>query len=224
MGPSGPHGLGRTVSFSGRSWAVKRSDQPVGPGPNLFSDSTKNVWADALGQLHLRITHRQGQWRCAEVVVDQSLGHGSYRFSVASPVGALDPNVVLGLFTWNDDPAHHHREMDIEFAGPDDPSERTNAQYVVQPAERPGHLRRFIHPRFMAPTTHTFTWARERVGFTSTTAGGRRISGWTYVGPDVPPPGGEHTRANLWLRAGLPPTNGDEVEVVLTAFSFTGPV
>lgn len=36
----------RTLAWSGRSWLVKASSTPVGPGPNLFSDSTDNVWVD----------------------------------------------------------------------------------------------------------------------------------------------------------------------------------
>ncbi len=42
---------GATISFSGRSWAVKSSTQPVGPGPNVFSGSAENVWVDSGGQL-----------------------------------------------------------------------------------------------------------------------------------------------------------------------------
>jgi len=33
--------------------------------------------------------------------------------------------------------------------------------------------------------------------------------------------GDERTRMNLWLDGGAPPTAGAEVEVVLSAFSFT---
>jgi len=222
MGTSESGTFGRTVPFSGRSWAVKRSNEPVGPGPNLFSDGAENVWVDADARLHLRITQRGGRWRCAEVILDRSLGHGSYRFSIASNLAALDRNVVLGLFIWSDDPAHNNTEIDIEFARRLDPSDSTNAQYVVQPAERSGHLRRFTQPRSTEPTTHGFVWAGDHVAFQSTTARGRPISSWDYVGSDVPPPGGEHARINLWLQGGLPPSDGHEVEVVLTAFSFRG--
>jgi hypothetical protein len=46
-------------------------------------------------------------------------------------------------------------------------------------------------------------------------------SAWTYSGPDVPQPGSEHVRMNLWLYRGMPPANGNSVEVVVTRFSFT---
>ncbi len=41
---------------------MKASPGLVGPGPNVFSDSPENVWVDAAGQLHMRITARDGQW------------------------------------------------------------------------------------------------------------------------------------------------------------------
>jgi hypothetical protein len=94
----------RWLSFSGYDWWVKTSTGPVGPGPNYFSDSTNNVWLDGQGQLHLRITNRSNQWQCPELVSARTFGYGIYRFQLASPADNLNPNAVLGLFTWSDDP------------------------------------------------------------------------------------------------------------------------
>jgi len=210
----------RTIAFSGSSWTVKASTGLVGPGPNVFSDSPENVWVDAFGHLHMRITHRDGRWLAAEVILDKSLGHGTYRFNVASPLGQLDPNVVLGLFTWSDDPAYNNREIDIEFAKWGDATATTNAQYVVQPYGSPGNLFSFVQPAG-APTSHQFTWASNRVTFLSTTAAGATIASWQHRGRDVPKPGDERTRINLWLDGGAPPTDGNEVEVVLSGFTFS---
>jgi len=210
----------RTVAFSGSSWAVKSSMGAVGPGPNIFSDSPENVWVDAAGQLHLRITFRDGRWRAAEVILDRSLGYGTYRFTLASPVGRLDPNVVLGLFTWSDNPAYNHREIDIELARWGNATSATNAQYTVQPYDHAGNVRTFVLPD-SAPTTHEFTWAPNRCSFRSATAADNTIASWRYSGRDVPRAGDERTRINLWLGGGAPPTDGAEVEVVLSRFSFT---
>lgn len=211
---------GMTVAFSGYSWAVKSSTGLVGPGPNVFSSSPENVWVDAAGQLHLRITSRAGRWLSAEVFLDRSLGYGTYRFKIASPVGDLDPNAVLGLFTWNDDPAFNHRELNVEFARWGNAGDPTNAQYVVQPHDHAGNLSRFLEP-LSAPSVHAFTWGSKGVNFASTDAAGRTIANWRYTGSDVPRAGGERTHINLWLNRGLPPANGAEVEVVLSEFSFT---
>lgn len=209
----------RTVDFAGYSWGVKASTGPAGPGPNRFSDSTDNVWVDGSGALHLAVTQRDGAWYAAEVVLDQSLGYGTYEFTVETPVGDLDPNVVLGMFTWSDEPAFAHREIDVEFSRWGDADAPTNAQYVVQPYERSGNLHRFVQPDEGA-TTHTFRWAPRWVSFRSAAESGKTYSRWRYRGSDVPRAGGEHVRLNLWLFRGEAPSDDREVEVVLSGFSF----
>lgn len=207
----------RKVDFSGLGWTVRASTEPVGPGPNLFSDSPDNVWVDTVGRLHLRITNRDGIWRASEVILDRSLGHGGYRFRLASAVGGFDPAVVLGLFTYAEEPDHHHREIDIEFGSwPDAPE--SNARYTVQPAKA-GNGHPFVQP-IVPSSTHEFRWTSELVSFQSRSAVSR-IARWTYRGLDIPPPGNERTHINLWLQGGRPPSDGAEVEVVLAAFSST---
>jgi len=52
----------------------------------------------------------------------------------------------------------------------------------------------------------------------------RPPNGWSdgrsYLGSDVPRPGGENVRLNLWLSGGAPPTDGQEVEVIADSFAF----
>ena len=102
------------ISFSGYDWWAKDSPGLIGPGPNCFSDSNNNVWLDDQGRLHLRITNRSNQCQCAEVVTKPTFGYGSYRFELDSAVSGLNPSVVLGLFTWSDDPAYTHRVIDVD--------------------------------------------------------------------------------------------------------------
>jgi hypothetical protein len=208
---------GRTIEFSGYTWQVKSSTGRVGPGPNYFSDSPDNVWVDNLDRLHLRVTASNRRWYSAEVVNSQSLGRGRYSFDVDSPVDALDPNVVLGLFTWSDDPAHNHREIDIEFSRWGTSADPTNGQYVVQPYDHPGNLQR-IAASGASRSTQSFDWQPSIVTFASSTA---TPSVWTYSGTDVPQAGSEQARINLWLHRGAPPANGKTVEVVVGRFSFT---
>ena len=151
----------------------------------MFSDSPEHVWVDASGQLHRHITYRDGRWLAAEVILDRSLGYGTYRFDLASPTGGLDPNVVLGLFTWSDDPAYNHREIDIEFRQVGRCRRSTEPQYVVQPYNGAGNLFSFAQPG-EASTAHQFTWASNRVSFLSTTAAGRTIAARKYSGRSVP--------------------------------------
>jgi len=211
----------RTVNFAGITWAVKSSSGELwGPGPNRFSDAQSNVWVDEAGRLHLAITVENGVWKCAEVVAQQSFGYGSYRFTVETDVANLDARVVLGLFTWNDNPAYNHREIDIEFSRWGYPLDPTNAQYTVQPYTASANLLRWTLNPGYGQTVHSFRWTKASIGFDSRFAG-NSLKSWNYTRrANIPKPGGENPRINLWLFQGAPPLNGQPVEVVLSKFEF----
>jgi hypothetical protein len=215
----------RTLQFSGYTWGVKATPDPVGPGPNRFSDLPSDVWVDADGHLHLKIVNRDGLWYSTEVVLNGSLGYGTYTFSMVSRVDQLNPNVVLGLFTWDDTaPGNNYREIDIEFSRWGNPT-ALNSQYVVQPYTTPANLHRFGTTLESSLSTHFFDWRTEQIKFGSYQGlpanPGSPIESWTYAGADNPPPGIENVRLNLWLMEGKAPTDGQEVEVVVEAFRFT---
>jgi len=215
----------RVIQFAGYEWYVKTSAGKVGPGPNYFSDGADNVWVDASGQLHLRITRRGNRWYCAEVISKLSFGHGTYRWYLASPVGSLNRDAVLGLFTWNDVAAYNNREIDIEFSRWGSAANQI-AQYVVQPYDVPGNLRRWDMPAQILESTHSFKWLPGSVAFQS-------VRGLFDLPPDdsyvlqqwiatngIPPAGGENARANLWLYRGQRPSGNAPVEVVVKSFEF----
>lgn len=207
----------RELSFSGYTWIVKNSrGSAVGPGPNVFSDSTDNAWVDTSGRLHLRIVKQGETWTCVEVIAKASLGYGTYRVTYDTPVDDLDPNVVLALFTWKNAAAQWHREIDIEFSRWGNPGNPANAQYVVQPS-RPSRISRWLVPG-SAPSTHSFRWQPGFVRFES--LAGTTHQQWLFAGK-APIPGGENPRMNLWLFHGAPPTDGQPVEVIISSFTFT---
>ena len=46
------------IFFSGYYWNFKNSNEnQVGPGPNKFASTPNNIWVDAAGMLHLKITN-----------------------------------------------------------------------------------------------------------------------------------------------------------------------
>ena len=218
----------RWLAFSGYDWWVKNYAAPVGPGPNYFSDITNNVWTDAQGWLHLRITHRSNQWQCAEIVSARTFGQGNYRFKLGTAADSLDPNVTLGLFTWSDDPAFTYREIDVECSRWGSATDTNNAQFVVQPYDQTGHLIRYRVPPGMTNSTHLFTWMTNRVSFqalagsySATPAASNVLATWAFTNATaVPQSGDENVRLNLWLQNGLPPANGNEAEVVIKSFQF----
>jgi hypothetical protein len=154
-----------------------------------------------------------------------SFGHGAYRWYLDSAVDNLNPDVVLGLFTWNDDPAFDHRELDIEFSRWGS-SNNQNAQYVVQPYTLPQNIVRFNEPPSILQSVHSFEWRPDLVFFQSLAGVNAQpstpadvLQNWTFAG-SVPPAGGENARMNLWLFRGQRPSNGQQIEVVIRKFEF----
>lgn len=211
-----------TIEFSGYEWTIKSSSGgKIGPGPNFFDGESVRV--DSLG-LHLRIVNKQGHFSCGEIASKRSFGYGTYRFYVDSNVEDLAPNVVLGLFTWADDPQYAHRELDIELGRWGD-LEKDNAQFVVQAHTFAGDMIRFAIPPTMKASIHTFTWAPGKVNFRSEEGNANAPSTGTSLVRQhtftqrVPPAGGENARINLWLVSGRPPGPG-KTEVTIKRFEF----
>ena len=210
----------RTISFSDHQWQVKTSGGVrVGPGPNYFSDDVRNVFVDTSGRLHMRITRQGSVWQCAEVVMTRPVGYGHYTFTLEGGFERMNENAVLGLFTWDAAaPEVNNREIDIEFSRWSVPGNQ-NGQFVIQPHARPGNIFRFEF--FPASTsTHAFSWTREGVDFESSSGVGPATK-WSYRGSSVPVEGNENVRINLWLFNGAPPSDGNDVEVIVRSFVFT---
>lgn len=216
---AGKPGYPDKIVWNGEIWAVKTSRSAVGPGPNVFDKA--NVSVDAQNRLHLRIARNGSSvWTCSEIIAPASYGYGTYTFELASRVDALNANVVLGLFTWSDKAPYAHREIDVEFARWGNPADPTNAQYVVQPYDRPSHLERFTTTAD-ATSYHRFMWSPGRVTWESYGTNGGLIDSYVYTGADVPRAGDERVHLNLWLFQGAAPTDGLPVDVVVSSFNYT---
>ena len=217
----------KVLHFSGYDWVV--SDYSGGPGPNVFRPA--NVWVDAQGYLHLRITQRNGQWYCAGLNSVERFGYGTYQFKVISRLDRFDPNTVLGLFNYptpdvGEDGTH---EMDIEFAQWGNPN-NPRGNYTLWPVTAGATADSHTYPVKLSGsyTTHRFKRSRKQVYFQS--LHGHQdgnlypFASWRYQPTDY----AAHisTQAmpvfmNLWLNQGQAPQNGKPVEVVISEFKFT---
>jgi len=207
----------RVIRFSGFDWIVKSSEEPVGPGPNLFSDSSDSVWVDAAGQLHMRIVRRDGRWWCAEVICVCSASFGTYRFQL--PAGGardLDEHAVAGLFTWGNAPDEADNEVDIEISRWGHAS-NANAQFVVQPYDLPDHISRFNLDGDVAHDL-AFEWSPGRVIFRALNSVSQATYGFE-VQRSVPRAGG-NPRLNLWLAGGREPLGHGEAHLIVRSFAF----
>jgi hypothetical protein len=209
----------RIIYFSGHYWEVGTSAGiPRGPGPNYFSDHRENVWLDENNRLHLRITHRAGKWYCANVTLLETIGLGRYVFFVDSRIDLLDKNVVCGLFTYQSDT----EEVDIEFSrrGVDGAK---NGHFSVQPSTISGNTKGFDIKRSNSQTTHWFNWQSGRIDFASFTghstllpANRKMLKRWSYRGANIPLDSNESLKINLWLFMGRPPSDLQEVEMIIS--------
>lgn len=218
---------GKDIEFAGYTWGVRSGRG--GPGPNAWEEN--NVWLDAATNLHLKISHRDGKWSCAEVTMRKRLGFGRYQFEVTGPLDRLDDNVVLGLFNYptGDVGPDGTHEIDIEFARWGK-GQNPIGNYTVWPVEKSLKQISKSFPFTLADdqSTHSFLWSREGVKFQSLRGhhdeGGEEIASWIYR-PDEP---ARHIsqqpmpiHINLWLFKGTAPKNGQEVEVIIHRFKFT---
>ena len=192
--------------WAGHNFTIKSGR--AGPGPNLFLPD--NAWVNnTTGDLALLLQRdaATGAWGCAEVVLDRSLGYGTYTWWLRpSSVVGFDKGIVLGLFTYETD----SREIDIELSLWDNNFPGANADFAVQPAT----VKRFEAAGDGALLRASYTWAPGHVDFSL------GAFAWTHTGADVPPAGGERVHMNLWLFQGRSPASGAGATVLLQNFSF----
>jgi hypothetical protein len=211
------------VRFAGYDWVVKKSDR-FDPGGNKWDDeASTTVWVDADG-LHLKLWKRVFPdgvtfWYCAEVMLNESLGYGKYSVDVASKTGTLDRNAVLGIFTYDyNDPAFSHRELDIEFST--QLGTGTYGHFTVQPYQPAYNNHGFNSSE---TGTHSIEWRPDKIIFQSGGESWLYVPGVTPAGipfGQVPVPGSEHFRLNLWLFDHRPPANDVQQEIVVSSFRF----
>lgn len=251
---SDPPEIGREgdiVEFSGYTWTVKTSDTPVGPGPNLFSERFSDVYVDGNGWLHMRISQYNNQWWASEVVGTDVVGYGRYEWTVGSDVQNLPSNLVVGLFTWDNNTFQEaaNSEVDIEFSRWGNDNAASPLTYSVQPvsfgdffAERTHHSTANPSP-LTGVSTHVFNWTDSLVTWESyegDVAAGEPFATWSFdlnnparqkvEGGNtsdpiiIPTPGATtNARINFWILPHLNPAPQDEEEheLIVRRFRYT---
>lgn len=204
------------ISFAGRDWIIKQSTFAQGPGPCVFCGGAECVSVDA-GGLHLCITEQGGIWRCAELILTESLGYGTYCLETRD-LDLSDLCMVAGEFLWDIGEPSTHREIDFEYARWGNAADPCNSQYVVHPCasctacglQCTDHCRRFGVTSTDAGSdlTHYLSWQPGTVTFRTyrghhcggTPSPGDLLQEWTPpASVAVPTPGDENFRFNLWV-------------------------
>lgn len=214
------------ISFAGYNWNV-RSGQG-GPGPNNWSSS--NVWVDANGYLHLKLSQVGGQWYAAELTSRKFFGFGTYQFQVISRFDLFDQNIVLGLFNYPT-PAigpDGTNEIDIEYSHWGNPTYPIG-NFTVWPAVTgvKQHSYSFNLNLTNRYTTQRFVWGSKNIFFQGlrglTDGNTGQYASWLYQPTAYLkqiPQQAMPVHLNLWLFQGQAPVNGQEVEVIIKSFKF----
>ncbi|MFZ7114201.1 MAG: glycoside hydrolase family 16 protein [Bacteroidota bacterium] len=222
---SGSKNVAGTIEFSGYTWTIKDSyGKHTGPGNNYFSGSKENVYVDANGKLHLRLTMRNDKWYCPEVRMQKNLGYGSYVFYIDSLETPLDKDIVVGLFMYDrEDSLNFHKEVDIEFSqwGKDN---SLNSQYVMQPKEDEAYR---FNTDFTKKSKHTIELRKRKIAFKSSyeTEDNKGCLHKNYSHHKIKPNKeymsiNERVSINVWLYRMSEPSNLKEFEIVISKFEF----
>jgi hypothetical protein len=222
-----------TITWAGLQWNVN-SHLAQKPGPNNWSSG--NVSVDASGDLHLAITNVGGTWYCSEIWTNATFLFGTFQWQIRTAVDQLDPNIVLGLFSYGppaDGPDGTH-EIDIEYSRFGSTT-GDNGRWTVWPnmLTTPPVLGRTYFSLALGTdptTTSQFTWSPTNVAFSTMNgfqppgSSTNTLSSWTFQPSDPsaaistsPQP----VDMNFYLYQGNPPTNGLGAEVVIHNFSVT---
>ena len=214
----------RIINFAGYEWIVDNSKEKTkGPGPNYFSDSENNVWLDSAGRLHLKVTYKNNKWYFAKITTTKSYGYNKYVFYLDSRVDLLDKNMVVGLFTYENDTS----EIDIEFSKWGDDL-NMNSQYAIQPGYKDENKERFdINYKKSLQTIHSIDWKPSEIRFLSlfqnddeSSSIPDTIHSWKYTGKHIPTHKNEKIKINFWLFRGNPPTKNYNCEVIISDFKI----
>lgn len=205
----------KPLQFSGYDWDVRTIASDRGGTNNLYDPD--NAWTDARGALHLRIKKKAGRWSCAEMVLNRSLGYGTYTLTVRDTSG-LEPAAVFSMNTFDDwGGDQYYREMDVEISRWGDRESKNNVQYGVQPFYIPGNVFRFQEPA--GTFTHTMQWQSGSAVFktfrgTSIGSEAQVVSEHRFTS-GIPTPGQERVQLLFYVIASdkNPLQNGNEVVI-----------
>jgi hypothetical protein len=210
----------KAVKFSGYDWDARTIASDRGGSNHPYSGD--NAWTDSNGALHLRIAKTADDWSCAELVLNRSLGYGTYVL-VARDISHMEPAAVLSMTTfdeWGGD--QYYREMDVEVSRWGDAASKTNAQYVIEPYYHPGNVYPFSAPP--GALTYTMQWEAGHVRF-KTVRGDQPGSGGPVISEHeftqgVPSPGQERLHLFFYVVASDKSRLQRNNEVVLEKFGY----
>ncbi|HWC35158.1 MAG TPA: hypothetical protein VG650_10060 [Mycobacteriales bacterium] len=212
----------RLISWSGRPWLVY-SNASNGPEHVKLTNSTRAIWVDSRGRLHLHIVKIDGVWRSVELRSLNTVSYGTYRLVNDTATGKFADQTVFGMFVYRPGTKTYTNEIDVENSRfPRYLKPPNNAQFAVQPYKEPHHEHAYHVKPSYEPLFQQFTWYppsggagavkfETRVGSTPHSP---LLARWRYYGYSTPTASNMYLYIDLWLNHGKAPKNGTHSAVL----------
>jgi len=189
------------IQFAHQNWLIKTHTEVMGPGNNLYGLHPNNVKTDRKGRLVLAVKKVKNGWSCAEIISENTITEGMYEFTIESDLALLEPNMVLGLFVYNEANPPYFDEADIEFSRWNNP-EFDDAQFVVHNNQQPEPFR-FSTPQGLQQSIHQIKITKDSICFQSKWLNKNNSDPIIYMfkiaRPKTMSLSATHIRVNLWL-------------------------
>lgn len=226
------------IEWKGITWLVKHAtnrDEPKGPGENIWS--SRNVWVDDEGKLHLKIARQSdGRYLCAELRSENDYQYGTYTWKVSSDLSTLQKDVIFGLFQYGG--TDYINEIDFEFTRWNNASGNWCNYTVYRNQVTTSNPEiNYVHVDYSEPlegtyTTHAYTREADKITFRSYHGHGTSTlfanipggtEGWVFDEPGNVPTKAMPVYIQLWTKyknVANYELNSPSVVVVADDFTF----
>jgi hypothetical protein len=213
-----------SLDWKGYTWEVSEYSGYPGPGNNFRND---NVFIGEDGFLHILLKKVGNIWTVGQISTSVPLGYGTYRFVGKGRLDLIDPNIILGMFSYGGE--DYINEIDIEISRWGDlPEVPQSIGWTTYPPVlgSPRLKQTGVFPMVQTSdeTTHRYIWMPGYVNFLSQ-QGNKAESDLSdpiaayhsVLSPNVDMP----LVFIVWLMGGMAPLNDEDVDFVIEDFTFT---
>jgi len=200
-----------SLTWKGQQWNA----YPYSP----YSASTKSLWVDSTGNLHMTLNNVDGKWYSTKIESMNEYQYGTYEWTVISPLLNIDKNAVASTYIYIDD----SNGINIEATGWSD-SDTEKLWFEVQPTSASNNSFGSIKPNspYVTETnvTYSFNWEPNYIHFNAKLSNGTTIADWNYTNKSGIPQLAGTIVMDTWL-LNEAASDVKDIEVVYSDFKFT---
>jgi hypothetical protein len=220
-----PQSVVKNIQWAGHNWSVTDYHNGV--------ITSRNVWVDPSGNLHMKLIYENGSWHVVVLVMDDYVGYGTYNWTIATDLDYIEdvkdggnPSFVFSPFLYDNSLAgqYAYGEMDVELSKWGEVDGSTNCDWTIWPADHKIKRNHFEGPN----NTYTIEWMSDHIKF-SVSGPQQKYAEYVFTNLSQIPPvtGNMQNIISIWQFPSAdppPPYSGAsyyEIEVVLSNFNMT---